>query len=252
MADTEKRSHAGETALSAALLWEHWEVARLLMDAGAAKEQALCLACARGQAAAVQFLLDAETDIEEGNSMGETPLFLALLHGHWEVTRLLTDAGGVKERALWLAAARGHGNVVRQLLNAGVDIDKPNSDGEAPLFLALLHDHWEVACLLMDRGADKEGRPAFEAKVPLEDAGLTATGRWQAEQLRLRLVAAQQEGSLPQVIRVACSPLRRARETATTLFPKHEVQILDDLAERRGPRGQLLGECNNAAVFGYQ
>eukprot|EP00439_Symbiodinium_sp_Y106_P085414 s637_g28.t1 len=269
MADTEKRSHAGETALSAALLWEHWEVARLLMDAGAEKEEALCLACARGQAAAVQFLLDAETDIEQGNSMGETPLFLALLHGHWEVTCLLMDAGCVKERALWLAAARGHGNVVRLLLDAGVDIDKPNSDGEAPLFLALLHDHWEVACLLMDAGADKEkvlsyvasqnffelafllrmwtkpasffsqeGRPhpSFEAKVPREDAGLTATGRWQAEQLRLRLEAAQQEGSLPTVSRVACSPLRRARETAATLFPNHEVQILDDLAERHeGP-----------------
>ena len=66
------------------ILKEHWEVARLLMDAGAAKDQALCLASARGQAAAVQFLLDAETDIEQGNSMGETPLFLALLHGHWE------------------------------------------------------------------------------------------------------------------------------------------------------------------------
>ncbi|EOD06912.1 hypothetical protein EMIHUDRAFT_359327 [Emiliania huxleyi CCMP1516] len=77
----------------------HLEVARLLLEAGGAVNQAkedgatpLYIACERGQLECVQLLLEAGAADNEADEDGATPLFIASLNGHLECVRLLLEA----------------------------------------------------------------------------------------------------------------------------------------------------------------
>ena len=121
----------GCTALQWACLGGHTEVVCLLLEAGAACDQA-----------------------------GQASLHVAAWQGHVEVVRLLLAAGASRDlalagsgTALHLAAGQGHTEVVRLLLEAGASCDVTTDSGVSPLRRAVARGHVEVVRLLLEAGA---------------------------------------------------------------------------------------------------
>ena len=127
----------GETALMTAARTGQVATIKALVSRGAdvhARERrkgqdALMWAAAENNAAAVTALIEAGAD-RNGRSTGGsfTPLLFAVRGGH-------------------LAASRA-------LLDAGVDVNQALSDGTSALVLAVINAHYELAGLLLERGAN--------------------------------------------------------------------------------------------------
>ncbi|XP_041003884.1 serine/threonine-protein phosphatase 6 regulatory ankyrin repeat subunit B-like [Juglans microcarpa x Juglans regia] len=86
-------------------------------------------------------------------SFPDTPLHIAVLHGHLEFTAALlrrkpnlTGRKDLRGRtALHLASAEGHAEIVRELLQANTDVClSRDEDGRIPLHLAVMRGHIEV------------------------------------------------------------------------------------------------------------
>ena len=83
------------------------EVARLLLEANADKDQAvndgatpLFIAAQQGHLEVARLLLEANADKDQANENGTTPLFIAAQQGHLEVPRLLLGANADKDKAM--------------------------------------------------------------------------------------------------------------------------------------------------------
>ena len=127
----------GETVLMTAARTGNVAVIKALVTRGAnvrARERrkgqdALMWAAAENNAAAVTALIEAGADRDSRSQGGAfTPFLFAIRGGH-------------------LAASRA-------LLDAGVDVNQPLSDGTSALVLAVMNAHYELAGLLLDRGAN--------------------------------------------------------------------------------------------------
>jgi hypothetical protein len=150
----------------------HIEVVRLLVEAGADKDNAttigwtpLSVACEEGHIEVVGLLVEAGADKERARTDGSTPLLIACEKSHIEVARLLVEAGADKEKAsidgrspLLIASRHGHIEIVQLLLGAGADKDAASTDGCTPLHLAALHGHDALCMLLTFEGADLTAR----------------------------------------------------------------------------------------------
>ncbi|KAG7986888.1 hypothetical protein I3843_03G105900 [Carya illinoinensis] len=95
-------------------------------------------------------------------SFTDTPLHIAVLHGHLEFTAALLrkkpNLSGRKDlrgqTALHLASAEGHAEIVRELLQADTDACLArDQDGRIPLHLAVMRGHTE----LLVESADNDG-----------------------------------------------------------------------------------------------
>ena len=162
-----------------------WEVARLLVEAGANVNvttktgiTALMLVAEEGSPrslAMVQELLAARADVNGewfgggtagvnlnpaspsySRAAGYTALGLAASTGSVEVVRALLAKSWVDvnakqhggNTALTIASAKGRSDVVRLLLAAKADVSVADNDGKTALMLALENEHAEVAKLL--------------------------------------------------------------------------------------------------------
>ncbi len=160
----------------------HWDIARLLVQAGANVNvvtrngvTALKLVAEEGSPgslAMVQALLAANADVNGGwvgrgtlgpaspdytRAAGYTALGLAASTGSAEVVQALLAANSwvdVNARQhdgntpLTVASAKGRADIVRLLLAAKADAGSTDNDGKTALMLALENDHAEVANLL--------------------------------------------------------------------------------------------------------
>ena len=100
----------------------------------------------------------------------EKAVWKALLHAckknkAAQVTKLLEkpfdpNGRGAKANPLIVAAQRGHFEVARLLLEAGADKNAAMADGATALMLAALDGHLEVVRLLLEAGADKNAAMA--------------------------------------------------------------------------------------------
>jgi len=160
----------------------HWDIARLLVEAGANvnvitknRVTALKLVAEEGNPrslAMVQVLLAAHADVNGGwvggdtlgpaspiytRAAGYTALGLAASTGSVEVVQaLLTASSWVDVNAkqhdgntpLTIASAKGRSDIVRLLLAAKADVSAADADGKTALMLALENDHAEVAKFL--------------------------------------------------------------------------------------------------------
>ena len=134
-----------------------------LLDAGADINQAntdgetpLFIAAQKGNLAVVMALLDAGADINQANTDGQTTFFIAVLAGHLTVAMALLDAGANINQAmndgatpLLIVAQEGDLTLVTTLLAAGADPNQAMTDGATPLYTAILFGHFEVVQALM-------------------------------------------------------------------------------------------------------
>ncbi|MFA6303763.1 MAG: ankyrin repeat domain-containing protein [Legionella sp.] len=93
-------------------------------------------------------------------SHGITPLWAAAQNGHFEIARLLIDAGAdvnykhpIGQSVLWTAAAEGHSNIVQLLLSKGAHKDEI-ANNVTPLWVAVQNNHIDTVQILIGAGCD--------------------------------------------------------------------------------------------------
>jgi ankyrin repeat protein len=163
-------------------------------------ETALMTASRSGHVAAVNALLAHGANVNAAESWkGQTALMWAAAENHAEVVRALVAAGAdIKTRSKggvftpYLFAVRG-GQIeaARALLEAGVNVNETLPDGTSALVLAVTNAHYELAAMLLEKGAnpnaDEQGwtalhqiawtrRPNYGYNLP----GAVPTGRLDA------------------------------------------------------------------------
>ena len=132
---------AGDEALEAAA-GANAAVVKLLFGAGwtLKTDGPLFAAARRGDAAAVQVLLEHGANVHATKDFAETPLLAAVNAGSAEAVGVLLDAGAdpntvgfMEKTALIAAAETGNAAVVKRLLDAGADKDAPGFMGQTAL-----------------------------------------------------------------------------------------------------------------------
>jgi ankyrin len=173
-------------------------IARLL-DAGedanavltAEGETVLMLTAYTGNRDAVQLLLDRGADPNVQQFRGQTALMWAAAEGHADVVELLlargadpalSSAASTKQErrppggmtALIFASRQGKLEAALALLDGGADIDQAGADSTSPLLIAVVNGHYDLASMLIERGAnpnlaDANGRTPLYAAIDLRN-----------------------------------------------------------------------------------
>jgi ankyrin repeat protein len=126
-------------------------------------ETALMTAARTGDTASVKLLIEAGARVDARESWkGQTALMWAAALNNAAAVRALVEAGAdVAARSkggvfppLLFAVRGGHLAATRALLDGGSDVNAPMPDGTSPLLVAIINAHYELASLLLDRGAD--------------------------------------------------------------------------------------------------
>lgn len=163
------------TPLHAAAKYNHVDIMKILIDAGANKEvwdyhhkrTALHIAAFHGNIQAVQYLIDVGANINARDSDGCTPLHLTTHdfndNNNIEVVQLLISAGANLEikglfgdTPLHAAARWGKTQTVKDLIAAKANVEARNDSQETPLHEAARnqnYDGFEKVTLLLAAGA---------------------------------------------------------------------------------------------------
>lgn len=185
-ADVKAVNRYGVPPLGVAAVSGHAGIMSRLLDAGADPNAGLSLdetpimtAARTGRVDAIKTLLAHGAQVNARDTRGQTPLMWAAARNNADAVRLLIEGGAdLKVRtnnkptgraaqmtvflspqptgftALLFAVRAGSLDTVKALLDAGADVNDTLSDGESALVVATGNAHWEVANLLLDRGAD--------------------------------------------------------------------------------------------------
>lgn len=155
--DVQDTDHDSRTPLHYAATYGYEDVARLLLEKGAAAEL-----------------------IDDTDNLGWTPLHLAVKNGRDSMTRLLLEKGAKVDAVgqtlgnfgqtpLHVAALSGHDSVARLLLEKGAEVNAPDYWGRTPLHEAAKHGHYSMAVLLLEEGAAVDATDKY-GQTPLKFA----------------------------------------------------------------------------------
>ena len=115
-------------------------------------------AAKKGNLAGVQAELDKGVDVNASGN-GQSPLHLAAIMGHVEVTELLIASGADLEGTdkhgntpLHYTAHRGSKETAKLLITKGADLNVKRDDGNTPLDNATQYKHTEIIDLLRKHG----------------------------------------------------------------------------------------------------
>jgi hypothetical protein len=142
--------------------------------------QPLCEAATLGKVDVVQcFVKELGADVNLGDEIGRTPLYVAAQEGHAAMARCLVKelGAGVNKAShtgtttLYIAAQIGHLDVSCCLAKElGADVNKAIENGSTPLMIAIQNGHLHVAqSLIEDLGADVN-KAAHDGCTPLMEA----------------------------------------------------------------------------------
>ncbi|XP_077372477.1 uncharacterized protein LOC144015900 [Festucalex cinctus] len=122
---------------------------------------ALHLACARGNVAVVEFLIEKKAKINLGDNQNKTPLMKAVQEQHDACANILlknkadpNQLDSDENTALHLASSTPSISTVILLVKHGADVNAKNRKGFSPLTVAVQENHREVAEFLLKKGAD--------------------------------------------------------------------------------------------------
>jgi ankyrin repeat protein len=183
----------GHTAAADVLLVPSAQ-AGMLQVQGAGKMSALCRACEQGLAGIVERLLDLDANPALTDKDGNTPLILAIVHGHAaaaekllsqkaQVVALDVQSAGSLRSAIMRASERGMVAMVEKLLSMGAKVGLKDKYGKTALILALENSHEAVAEILLPQTAqagalDVQGTGYLDRKSALmisSKLGLSST-----------------------------------------------------------------------------
>ena len=162
-ADVDERTATGRTAVTAAALGDHVDVARALIDAGARvdlqddeRNNPLLVCGETGSVAMLREVLRGHPDLTRTNRFGGTALIPASDRGHVAMVRALLETdidvdhvNNLGWTALIEAVILGEGGpphraIVRALVGAGADVNLPDRDGVTPLQHARQRGYAEI------------------------------------------------------------------------------------------------------------
>jgi ankyrin repeat protein len=132
-------------------------------------------AAARGDREAVKSLLKSAADVNAAQGDGMTALHWAAMNGDAELAQMLIVAGAnVKATTrlgsytpLYLASQQGHGKILQALIKAGGDVKAGTPNGTTPLMVAAASGELEAVRVLVESGADVNGKDGVRWQTPL-------------------------------------------------------------------------------------
>lgn len=175
---------ARRTALSWAAERGRKAVVALLLDWRASESAAslvlrvtpLLYACREGHVEVVQLLVRNKSQIDQPTKVmitdpgmekafgGEFPLSTSADRGHFDIVRLLLEAGADLNKTnesritpLMLAVASGHNTIAKLLIDAGADVNVKDKDGKDVMFYALRSRNTDLIRLIENSG--NKGKP---------------------------------------------------------------------------------------------
>jgi ankyrin repeat protein len=204
-ADVNRRMRDGKTALYLAVQNDRVEAARLILERHAKvnsqendgstplltalhpkKSDVAHYAAKDVNLDLVWLLLEYGADVQMCDESGNTPLHLAVRHGHFEpeLARELLELNaevdsrdGNRSSPLLLASGLGDTGILQLLLSQGADVHLRDRDGSTTLHHAAFHDQLEVARILLQHGVDSEiNSRNIKGSTPLH---LVAEGSWE-------------------------------------------------------------------------
>jgi ankyrin repeat protein len=186
-ANAQSASRYGVRPLALAAVNGNADILKLLLDAGAdpnaglsPDETAVMVAARTGKVDALKLLLAHGGRPDARDARGQTALMWAAAKDNGPAVRLLVEAGAAIDvrtnnpskggrygetsvfnspaptgfTALLFAVRAGSIEGTKALLDAGANVNETLSDGESALVVATANAHWELADMLLDRGAD--------------------------------------------------------------------------------------------------
>ncbi len=176
-ADAKSATANGTTALMLAAAAGSTEAVEILLAAGAElnaresarEETALMFAAAQNRAPAIKVLLAHGADPSSATKVVDVLKIDAprpVLNADRQDTnrRLVGTQGGMT--ALLFAARQGNVESAQTLLDGGADVNQVSGDKTSPLLMATINGHFDLAAMLLARGADPK-LPSAAGATPL-------------------------------------------------------------------------------------
>jgi len=123
----------------------------------------LHVAAGNGHHQTMVYLMQQGMEIESGDSLGRTPLHLAVQGGVTCLRRLLQANAEIDAKdnnghtALFLASSFGDFLAVKHLMENGAEVDTMNDEGVSALVAAASSNHDNIVKYLLDQGASFQG-----------------------------------------------------------------------------------------------
>ncbi|XP_024187428.1 potassium channel SKOR isoform X1 [Rosa chinensis] len=179
----------------------------------------LHLAALRGHEDITLFLIQEGVDININDNFGNTPLLEAIKNGHDRVSSLLIKEGAslkIENAGSFLcsAIAKGDSDFLKKLLSNGIDPNSKGYDQRTPLHIAASEGLYLMAKLLLEAGANVFSKDRW-GNTPLDE------GRMCGNKNLIRLLEEAKDAQLSEFPYRAQEIADKMHPKKCTVFPFH-------------------------------